>query len=93
MFKRKEALRIKEKVEEQKIFLAFSHNDFITNEESIIYFYNSEESRKFHHNEIVRGGWELEENVTDIYMLYMPLSSNYDQRVWVYMTKYKRKFN
>lgn len=96
--KRKEALKIKEKIEKQKIFLASSHKDFIDREERLIYFYDSKESRDIHNKDMNveypdwSNKWECYDIDMDTHMLHMPLSSNYDQRVWVYQAKYRRKF-
>lgn len=98
MFKRKEALKIKEMVKDKKVFLASSRKDFIEREEYLIYFYDSEESRDIHNKDMDieypnwSNKWERYDIDMDTYMLHMPLSNNYSERVWVYQAKYRRKF-
>lgn len=98
MLKRKEALKIKEMVEKEKVFLASSHKDFIDREERLIYFYDSKESRDIHSKDIETqsldrsGKWERYDIGMSTYMLHMPLNTHYEQRVWVYQAKYRRKF-
>lgn len=98
MYKRKEALKIKEMIEKQKIFLASSHKDFINREERLVYFYDSEISRDIHSKDIETPSldgsnkWERYDIEMDTYMLHMPLNTHYEQRVWVYQAKYRRKF-
>lgn len=94
MFKRKEALKIKEMVKGKKVFLASSRKDFIEREEYLIYFYDSEATRDIHsrHPDWKEGNWERYDIDMNTYMLHMPLNTHYEQRVWVYQAKYRRKF-
>lgn len=98
MYKRKEALKIKEMVGRKKIFLVSSHQDFIDREERLVYFYDSKESRDIHSKDIETlsldgsNKWERYDTEMDTYMLHMPLNTHYEQKVWVYQAKYRRKF-
>ena len=98
MFKRKEALKIKEMIEKQRYFLVSYNKDFINREERLVYFYDSEISRDIHSKDIETlsldgsNKWERYDIEMDTYMLHMPLNTHYEQRVWVYQAKYRRKF-
>lgn len=90
----RDGIEILEIIKKKKIFKYIEENDFFIGLESRVYIYSSIEDKEEHQNQMVKEGWETEDEVYELLRDYQNKFNNLSKSVsdWV-RSKYDKELN